>query len=92
MFALDYTTQFKKDLKRADKQGLPRKRLEEVLEQLAQNGQVDKKYIPHKLSGNWKGFWDCHISPDWLLIYDIESKIKVVRLVRTGTHAELYKK
>lgn len=91
MFKLDYTTQFRKDLKKAHKQGLSKERLIKVLDQLAQNGQVEKIHRPHILSGTWDGFWECRIAADWLLIYDISDSVKVVRLMRTGTHAELFK-
>lgn len=92
MFELDYTTQFRKDLKKAHKQGLSKERINKVLDQLAQNGQVEKVHRPHILSGNWDGFWECRIAADWLLIYLPEEKVKVVRLIRTGTHSELFKK
>lgn len=92
MYQLDYTNQFRKDLKRVSKQGLDISLLLEVLRQLECRGQVDAKYRPHVLTGNWAGFWECHIAADWLLIYDIADSIKVVRLTRTGSHSEILSK
>ena len=67
--------------------------MEAVLEYLHQDGQVPAEYLPHKLIGrNYKGFWECHIEPNWLLVYDIQETISLVALVRTGTHSDLFKK
>lgn len=92
MWTLGYSGQFKKDLKKITKQGLNLDELRKVLNQLKENGQVEEKYLPHKLTGNWKGFWDCHIGPDWILLYDIQDVIKLVRITRTGSHSELFGK
>jgi mRNA interferase YafQ len=56
---------------------------------LATNGYLVAKYRPHRLSGEWMGLWECHIEPDWLLIYDVNDL--EVLLVRTGTHSYLFK-
>ena len=63
-----------------------------VLNSLASDGQVPESYKPHALSGKFKGIWECHINPDWLLMYDISNTINLIRLVRTGTHSDLFKK
>ncbi len=59
---------------------------------LADGGTLDAKYRDHDLSGNYKGTWDCHIEPDWLLVYEIIDDVLVLMLVRLGTHSGLFKK
>ena len=92
MYTLEYTTQFRKDLKRVAKQGLDIELLRSVLRQLETNGQVGPEHRPHKLSGNWQGTWECHITPDWLLLYDLFDTVRIARLVRTGSHSKILKK
>ena len=62
----------------------------EVIEILANGGKLDAKYRDHDLSGNFKGTRECHIEPDWLLIYEIKEDILVLMLSRTGTHSDLF--
>ena len=91
MFDLKPTGQFRKDLKLCKKRGYDLTDIETVLEFLHQDGQVPDKYQPHKLVGkDYVGFWECHIEPDWLLVYDIQDTISLVALVRTGTHSDLF--
>ncbi len=91
MFDLKPTGQFRKDLKLCKKRGYDLTDIETVLEYLHLDGQVPDKYQPHKLVGkDYIGFWECHIGPDWLLIYDIQDTISLVALVRTGTHSDLF--
>lgn len=92
MFSLEYSGQFKKDLKLAAKRGWDINAIRSVINILENDGQVPAEYHPHILKGNWNGTWECHIEPDWLLLYDITDSIKLIRLVRTGTHADLFKK
>lgn len=93
MYELKPTGQFKKDLKLCQKRGYDIRNIAEVLEFLKNDGQVPEKYLPHKLVGRkYKGFWECHVEPDWLLVYDIQETICLVALVRTGTHSDLFKK
>ena len=84
------STAFKKDLKRVKKQGKPLEILVQVLETLAAEKTLDPKYKPHALTGNWKNFEECHLQPDWLLIYQVLDN--TIDLARTGSHAELFKK
>ena len=79
--------QFRNDLKRQKRRG---KHLEELIAavELAESGTLPEEYRPHKLSGEWKGVWECHIEPDWLLIYDVSPA--EVLLIRTGTHSDLF--
>ena len=91
MYDLEYSCQFKKDLKLLNKRGVNLNDLRKVLDYLIKEGQVPISYKPHILSGKYKGVWECHINPDWLLVYDINNSIKLVRLVRTGSHSDLFK-
>jgi mRNA interferase YafQ len=58
--------------------------------QLEKTGSVPAKNKPHKFTGNYKGFWECHIQPDWLLIWFQNDATKVIELTRTGTHSDLF--
>lgn len=84
------STRFRKDLKTAIKRGYNIALLEDVINQLAQEKVLDKKYKDHQLSGNYSGFRECHITPDWLLIYQIREKELILFLARTGTHGDLF--
>lgn len=90
MLKVKMTSQFKKDWKRIVKRGYNSKKFEIVLEQLMFEKTLDEKYKDHKLSGNYEGCHECHIEPDWLLIYYIESNILTLTLSRTGTHSDLF--
>ncbi len=84
-----YTNQFKKDYKRVKKQNKNLGKLREIIDQLSQDTKLGPQYRNHKLVGNWAGHRECHIGPDWLLIYRITSQ--GIFLERTGSHAELFK-
>ncbi len=84
------TTQFKKDYKRAMKRGLKIELLEKMVELLAMGEALPEKNRDHELSGNWDGHRECHIQPDWLLIYRTEGEALMLFLMRTGTHADLF--
>ena len=85
-----YTSQFKKDFKRVKKQNKDTDKLKTVIELLSSGEPLDRKYLDHPLTGNWNNHRDCHIEPDWLLIYRITESELV--LERTGSHSELFKK
>ena len=87
-----FTTQFRKDYKLAMKRGLRIALLEEVVERLAMGEPLPEKNRDHALSGNWNGYRECHILPDWLLIYKLEDNILILTLARTGTHSNLFNK
>jgi len=87
---LHYTTQFKKDYKKIKKQKKDLSRLRFVIEKLATGQLLEPNYKDHQLSGGWKGHRDCHIEPDWLLIYRVSADD--LYLERTGSHSELFKK
>jgi mRNA interferase YafQ len=90
MYEICLTTKFKKDFKLVKKRGLKIELLEEVLVLLRSNGNLPTKYKPHFLKGNYKGLWECHIQPDWLLIWEQEESIKLITLIRTGSHSDLF--
>ena len=87
---LHYTNQFKKDYKRIKKQNKDLDKLRAVIEKLLAGPLLESKYKDHRLFGNWKGHRDCHIEPDWILIYRITGDD--LYLERTGSHSELFKK
>ncbi|CZI17302.1 TPA: type II toxin-antitoxin system mRNA interferase toxin, RelE/StbE family [Legionella pneumophila subsp. pneumophila] len=91
MLEIVRSTQFKKDLKKIIKQGKDLDLLEEVVNKLQKSETLPPKNCDHLLSGDWRGFRECHISPDWLLIYKNENELKLLRLVRTGSHSELFR-
>jgi mRNA interferase YafQ len=80
--------QFRNDLKRQKRRGKDVEELIAAVELLAETGNLPDGYRPHRLTGEWKGVWECHIEPDWLLIYDVTPT--EVLLIRTGTHADLF--
>ncbi len=84
------TKQFSKDLKRAKKRGKDIKKLKKIVGLLSNDQPLDDKFSDHALIGNWKGSRDCHLEPDWILIYT--SSNTVLRLERTGSHSDLFKK
>jgi mRNA interferase YafQ len=88
MLDLTYTHQFKRDLKMAKKRGKRLSKLDEIVTLLRQEKSLPVKNHNHKLGGSYADHWECHIDPDWLLIYLKTSR--VLNLVRTGTHADLF--
>ena len=91
-YSVKITTQFKKDYKLAIKRGLKINLLQDVIMALAMGEVLSDKYKDHALSGNWIGHRECHILPNWLLIYYIEENVLVLTLTRTGTHSDLFSK
>ena len=87
-----FTTQFRKDYKLAMKRGLRIALLEEVVECLAMGEPLPEKNRDHALTGDWVGHRECHIQPDWLLIYRMEGDVLVLMLARTGSHSDLFGK
>ena len=86
---ISYTTQFKKDYKRIKKQNKDLDKLKSIIEELISGQKLDLKFCDHQLSGIWKGHRDCHIEPDWILIYRVSSD--TLYLERTGSHSDLFK-
>ena len=86
------THQFEKDLKRCKKRGLPMEKLKEVINELVINGKVPICFKPHVLHGNRNGQWECHILPDWLLLWEQNDTELTLLMLNTGTHADLFGK
>ena len=90
MLKIVASTQFKKDLKLAAKRGMKLDRLRAVVDTLANSRPLDEKYRDHSLSGSFGSFRECHVEPDWLLIYRVNGGELELYLFRTGTHADLF--
>ena len=86
----EYTGSFKKDYKLLKKRGYDLVILQKVVEELLKRGTLPAKFIQHPLRGNYNGFFECHIKPDWLLIWRINESERIITLVRTGTHSDLF--
>ena len=84
------TSQFKKDIKRADKRGKDLARLKTVIDLLIDGNVLPPGYKDHPLRGNFAGSRDCHVEPDWVLIYTLTENNSHVRFERTGTHSDLF--
>lgn len=92
MYQVKFTTAYKKAYKLMKKRGLDISLLDEVVDLLRQGKQLEERYRDHGLTGNFAGFRECHIKPNWLLIYLIENDILTLTLIDTGSHADLFKK
>ncbi len=90
MFEILRQTQFKKDLKLAKKQGKNLDLLKKVITLLMSGEELPQKYKDHTLIGNYASTRECHIQPDWLLIYRLDEELNVLHLIRTGSHSELF--
>ena len=90
MYSVDYTNRFKKDLKRCVKRGLDISKIVEAVKLLEANGQLPAKYKPHKLVGDRQGQWECHIQPDWLMVWEQNDMELTLLFLQTGTHADLF--
>jgi len=91
MYELKFTTAFKKSYKLMKKRGLDISLLDEVIELLREGRKLDEKYKDHGLTGEFSGFRECHIKPDWLLIYLLEDNILTLTLVDTGSHSDIFR-
>jgi mRNA interferase YafQ len=90
MYKIASTRRYIDDLRRAKRRNLPFQELENVVRALAEGRTLAPKHKDHALKGEWNGYRECHIRPDWLLIYKIEHQILTLVLTRTGTHADLF--
>ena len=84
-----YSSRIKKQLKNTQKRGYDMQLFKDVVTKLANGEQLDVRHNDHPLRGNWKGYRECHILPDWLLIYKIDGVHLILYLERTGTHSDL---
>lgn len=83
------TTAFERDVRRINKRGKDLDKLEAIVNLLQAQEQLPARCRPHPLRGNWTGYWDCHVEPDWILLYKVTDQ--ALMLVRTGSHADLFK-
>ena len=90
MLTANYSGKFKKELKLMEKRGLDMQKIFAVMIDLQNEIPLQPRHREHLLSGNFKGFSECHIEPDWLLIYKIDLQVKEIYFVRTGTHTDLF--
>ena len=88
-YAVILSTRFKKDFKLAQKRGKDMEKLRYVISVLADGGKLDERYHDHTLKGKYDGYQECHIEPDWLLIYRYVDDELLLYLTRTGTHSDL---
>ncbi|MGN0164415.1 MAG: type II toxin-antitoxin system YafQ family toxin [Candidatus Ornithomonoglobus sp.] len=89
-YEIEYSSRFKKDYKLIKKRGYDLSLLRQVVTMLANVEKLPERYYDHDLKGNYAGHRECHITPDWLLIYKIENDILVLGITRTGTHSDLF--
>jgi mRNA interferase YafQ len=90
MYQLEITNKFRRDLRRCQKQGKDMIKFK-IISQLLEQGKVLPVHNrDHNLTGNWRGYRECHLLPDWLLIYEIDEVAKIITFDRMGSHAELF--
>jgi mRNA interferase YafQ len=90
MYNIEYTGRFKRDYKIALKRGFSESLIQTVISLIANGTPLSLKYKPHKLIGEYRDCWECHIQPDWLLIWRIKESTRTLILLRTGTHSDLF--
>lgn len=90
MYKIFPSSKFKKDLKMAIKRGYDMNLLDEIITIIAAGKALPPKYRDHPLKGNYEGCRECHITPDWLLVYELENDVLILYLTRTGTHSDLF--
>ena len=91
-YIIRYTSNFKKAYKRCKKRGLDMLLLKEVIRILSEEGKLPPTYHAHTLQGKYKDLWECHIQPDWLLVWEQNDKEFILYFLGTGTHSDLFKK
>ena len=92
VYQVQWTKQYKKDVKLAKKRNYKMEELYSVVEKLASDEILEERYHDHSLEGNWAGHRELHIRPDWLLIYQKKDNLLILELSRTGTHSDLFGK
>lgn len=90
MLKIRYHTKFKKDYKRIQQRNYDIEKLKEVISMLQNEVKLPEQYRDHALIGQYKGKRECHISPDWLLIYEVNKEELILFLLRTGSHSDLF--
>ena len=90
MYEIEYTNSFKCSFKKCLKRGLDSHVFAAALRILVEKGSLPQNYKPHKLSGKYRGLWECHLQPDWLLIWFQDDDKLILQLIDTGTHSDLF--
>lgn len=90
MYSIHYSKRFEKDLKRCLKRGLKLQLIFEAIQLLQATGTLPPQYHPHKLTGNMRGQWECHIQPDWLMTWEQNDTQLTLLFLQTGTHSDLF--
>lgn len=91
-YQIKTTGAFERDFKRCEKRGLPMEELRTVMKILAENGCLPEEYKPHKLVGNRRNQWECHIRPNWLLIWEQHDLELILIMLNTGSHSDVFGK
>ena len=92
MYNIKFTGEFKRDMRLCKKRGYDMELIREAIRILSVDGKLPKEYLPHQLHGNRKGQWECHIQPNWLLIWEQHDKELILVMLNTGTHSDLFEK
>jgi mRNA interferase YafQ len=90
LYEISYTNRFRKDLRKCNKQNLDIDKLSTAIKILQSNGTLPSQYKPHKLRGSYDGLWECHLSPNWLMVWKQDDKKLTLLFMYTGTHSELF--
>jgi len=90
MLKISYTNQFLRDLELMKRRNLPKAELDKIVKMLSEDIPLPPKHKDHSLKGNYSGYRECHIRPDWLLMYKKDKQFLTLVLVRTGTHSDLF--
>jgi len=90
MYVVEFTSTFKKELKKAERRGKDMRKMREIITLLCSGDTVPEQYRDHALKGRFSGYRECHIEPDWLLMYARDEDRLLLFLTRTGTHADLF--
>lgn len=91
-FGIKTSKQYDRDVKLAKRRGLDIEKLLEVIKLLRNDEPLPANLHNHLLSGDYKDYWECHVTPDWLLLYEKDTEIRIISLYRTGTHADIFGK
>ena len=89
-YTITYSKHFEKDYARCKKRGYNMELLRNAISLLAETGSLPAKYKPHRLTGNYKGLWECHLQPDWLLVWRQNDTELILLFTNTGTHSDLF--
>ena len=89
-YRIKATKRFQKDVKRCVKRGLPMEKFKRVIKLIEETGKLPSEYRPHKLTGQYAGSWECHIMPDWLLVWEQYDDELVLVMTNTGSHSDLF--